>query len=116
MAAHTMTVVELDATLVDMAGHASVEAGNVSAGDPIYIPNDGKTILVVHGVTGDIFTFTAVACSHGRTEVKALTVAAGDIAIIGPFPPSLWNNGDGNVTIVPTAGNNGDFLLAVKLP
>jgi hypothetical protein len=116
MADITMTVVELARDLIDMEGHASVELGNAPGTDDFLMPNDGKTLFLVNGVTGDTFTFAAVNCEHGRTETLALVVAAGDVALIGPFPQALWNNGDNQVRITPTAWNVGDFLLAVKLP
>ena len=116
MADITMTVVELDRTLVDMEGNANCELGNAPTTDDFLMPNDGKTILVISGVTGDTWAFAATDCSHGRTETLTAVVAAGNIAIIGPFPQALWNNGDNQVRITPTAYNVGDLLLAVKLP
>ena len=116
MADITFVVVELDRTLVDMEGDAAVRAGNAPGADDFLMPNDGKTLLIISGVTGDTWTFAAVDCSHGRTEALTAIVAAGDIAIIGPFPQHLWNNGDNQVRITPTAWNAGDFLLAVRVP
>jgi len=116
MADITMVVVDLDRTLVDMEGHTSVQLGNAPGTDDFLMPNDGKTMLLINGVTGDTFTFNAVNCSHGRTEVLTAVVAAGDMACVGPFPPGLWNNGNGQVRFTPTAWNVGDFLLAVRLP
>ena len=116
MADIVMTVVELDRTLVDMAGNANTELGNAPGTDDFLMPNDGKTILFIHAVTGTTWTFAAVDCSHGRTEALTAIVAAGDIAAIGPFPQHLWNNGDNQVRITPTAYNVADLLLAVRLP
>ena len=117
MANVTMGVHELARTMVDLEGDADVEAGNAAgAGFTFAMPNDGKTILLISAVTGDTWGFTPVTCSHGRTETLNAVVGAGNIAIIGPFPPALWNDGDGQVIINPTADNAGDFLLAVKLP
>jgi len=114
MAAVIMDVLELNRTLVDATAHAYAELGN--AGTPFLMPNDGKTMLLIHGVTGDIFTFTPTTDEYGRTETLAKTVAVGDVAFLGPFPPALWNNGAGQVTITPAVGNAADILLAVKLP
>jgi len=116
MADIVMTVVELDRTLVDMAGNANTELGNAPGADDFLMPNDGKTILVIDAITGDTFTFLATECSHGRTETLTAIVAAGDFALIGPFPQALWNNGDNQVRITPTAWNVADLLLAVRLP
>lgn len=117
MADITMTVTELDrSTLLDMAGHANVELGNAPGADDFLMPNDGKTALIIWGVTGTTWTFTAITSEHGRTETLTAVVAAGDIAVYGPFPPSLWNNGSGQVRITPTLYQAGDLLLAVRLP
>lgn len=112
----TMTVVEsVKAGILSVADHASKQLGNAAGGDYFYFANDGKTVLVVDGVTGDTFTFTAVTCSHGRTETLTAVVAAGKFAIIGPFLPELWNDATGNVKFKPTVGNAGDLLLAVRV-
>ena len=117
MANVTMGVHELARTMVDVDGDADVELGNAAGATFTFaMPNDGKTILILHAVTGDTWGFTPTTCSHGRTETLNAVVAATKIALIGPFPPELWNNGDGQVIINPTADNVGDFLLAVKLP
>ena len=98
-----------------MAGHASALAGNAAGGDDFLFPNDGRTVLAMDAVTGDTFTFTAVADKYGRTETLACIVAAGDVAIIGPFLPELWNDANGRVKFVPTVGNANDILLAVRI-
>jgi len=116
MADQTMTVVAaVKAGILDVAGHGSALAGNAAGGDDFLMPNDGRTVLVVVSGTGDTFTFTAVSCSHGRTETLAPVVAASKTAILGPFDPALWNNSAGQVVFVPTAGNADDKLLAVKV-
>ena len=107
------------AGILDMSGHANKKLGNAAGGDFFYFPNDGKTVLYVDGVTGDIFTFTAVLDPFGRTETLAPTVVAGKKAVLGPFAPELWNVVSGTyvgcVKFKPTAGNVGDVLLAVRV-
>lgn len=116
MALITMVVSNsVKAGILDMAADANVRLGNAAAGSGFDFPNDGRTVLIVDGVTGDTFTFTAVADKFGRTETLAPVVAAGKWAIIGPFLPELWNNASGNVHFLPTAGNAGDILLAVRI-
>lgn len=116
MADQTMIVVEgVKAGILDVAGHGSALAGNAAGGDDFLMPNDGKTVLVIDGVTGDTFTFTAVNDKYGRTETLAPVVAIGNYAIIGPFLPELWNNSAGQIVFKPTAGNVGDLLLAVRV-
>jgi len=117
MADQVMTVVPMvKAGLLDMSAHASALAGNAAGADKFLIPNDGKTVLFIDGVTGDTWTVTAVACSHGRTETLTNVVAAGKKAIIGPWNPEMFNNANGQVVIDPTVGNAGDKLLALRMP
>jgi len=116
MADQVMTVVPaVKAGILDMSANASAKAGNAAGGDDFLFPNDGKTVLYVDGITGDTFTFTAVADKYGRTETLAVVVAVGKNAVIGPFLPDLWNDAAGRVTFVPTVGNVGDKLLAVRV-
>lgn len=120
MADQLMTVTQaVKAGILDVAGHANAKAGNAAGGDYFYIPNDGHTVLVIDGVTGDTFTFTAVNDPYGRTETLAPVVAAGKIAILGPFMPELWNveSGDyrGCLKMKPTVGNADDIILAVRV-
>ena len=116
MADITMSVRQLTKSGVsDLAADAYAKAGNAAAGSDFLFPNDGKTFLLVDGVTGDTFTFTAVADRFGRTETLAVTVAVGKWGAYGPFLPDLWNDAAGYVHFVPTVGNAGDILLAVRV-
>ena len=116
MAEITMTVSpSVKAGILDMAGDANIELGNAAAGSDFIFANDGHVVLIVDGVTGDTFTFTPVVDKYGRTEVLAPIVAVGEWASLGPFLPELWNDSDGMVHFVPTAGNVGDILLAMSV-
>ena len=115
MAEVTMVVVEgTKAGMLDLAGDTDTEAGNSSGGDDYLIPNDGKTVLVIHAVTGDTWTPTPVTDRTGRTEALTNIVAAGDIAVLGPWLPELWNDANGAIHVNPTVGNVGDLLLAMR--
>jgi hypothetical protein len=110
-----MTVTEGSKTgTVDQLVAANALAGNAAAGSYFRIPNDGKVVLLMGSVTGDTLTFSAVACSHGRTETLAPVAASGKYAVFGPWNPALWNQADGCVIFKPTAGNAGDKYLAVR--
>jgi hypothetical protein len=116
MADITMTVRPLTKVgVVDLSVDAYIQLGNAAGGSDFLFPNDGKTFLLVDGVTGDTFTFTARADKYGRTETLTFVVAAGKWGAIGPFLPELWNDSAGMVHFVPTAGNAGDILLAVRV-
>lgn len=114
MSTHVMTVRAVTKVGVDdMAGDAYVEAGNIAT--DFYIPNDGRTVLIIDAVTGDTWVFTPVPDKYGRTESRSFVVGAGDWGIIGPFLPELWNDVDGYVHFSPNTGNVGDLLLAVRV-
>ena len=116
MADQTFTVVEgVKAGLLDITAVTGHLHGNAAGGDDFYIPNDGKVVLVIDGTTGDTFTFTPVLDKFGRTETLAPVVAAGKLAVLGPWLPDIWNQSNGCVKFVPTAGNAGDTLLAVRV-
>ncbi len=117
MADTVMTVVDGTKNgMVDQAGNGATLAGNTLGGvGSFQMPNDGKTVVVIHAVTGDTWTFDAVADRTGRTETLTAVVAAGDIAVCGPFLPELWNNTDGQIEFAPAgAGNVADLLLAMR--
>jgi len=114
MAAATLVVTQATkAGILSLVADANVVHGNV--GSPIYMPNDGRTILVIWSVTGDIYTFTPTVDRWGRIETLALTCGATTVNIIGPFPPDWWNNSAGQVTITPTTGQVLDHILAVRV-
>jgi len=118
MADITMTVVNcVKAGILDVDSHASAVAGNAAGGSDFLFPNDGKTVLVIDAGAGDTFTFTARTDKFGRTETLAVVVAGGggEIALLGPFLPELWNDPAGMVHFVPTVGNAADILLAVRV-
>ena len=116
MADITMTVRPLTKVgVVDLAADAYIQLGNAAGGGDFLFPNDGKTFLLVDGVTGDTFTFTARADKYGRTETRTFVVAVGKWGAAGPFLPELWNDSAGMVHFVPTVGNAGDILLAVRV-
>jgi hypothetical protein len=114
MSVITMTVSEVDKDgILDVESDANVVAGD--DGDSFKFPNDGKTVLVVVSGTGDTFTFTARSDKYGRTEALAPIVAGAKTAILGPFLPELWNDGEGYIEFTPTTGNSDDALLAVRV-
>ncbi len=100
---------------------AAATAGNaLDVGQGFAFPNDGKTVLICNIASGsaqnETVTFTAVTDEDGRTETLAPTITKGKIAIYGPFPPSLWNDGSGYVNAALTYKQSGDYYTAVKMP
>ena len=100
--------------IVDVGADANVVAGD--DGTPFYIPNDGQTLLACEGGTGATITFTSKVDEFGRDAAsKTFVVGAGKFALVGPFEPALWNDGDGYVEFTLSANNADDFFVAVRL-
>lgn len=59
--------------------------------------NDGTVELVVRNGSGAPVTPTIVSvpCSHGRSGDQAPAIAAGAMAVLGPFSPDLFNQRSG---------------------
>ena len=70
-------------------------------------PNDGKTVIVVKNGNAGTSTLTFVTphvvadgdAAALATPDRAVAVAAGAYAVIGPFPPSVYNDANGDVTM-----------------
>lgn len=73
-------------------GAQLTQAGADQANGNLFV-NDGKTRLVVQNGDGVSRTVTVrgVPCSHGRSVDLAVPVAAGALAVIGPFAQDLYN-------------------------
>jgi hypothetical protein len=107
------------------AGIADLMAGGtlgnaLDVGQGFAFANDGKTILLCSIATGsasnETVTFTAVNDEDGRTETLAPVIVKGKIAVYGPFPPALWNDGNGMVNAALTQKQVGDSYTAIKMP
>ncbi len=91
----TMTVTQ--ATIPASAGACTAitwETGVTGGGFFNYMPNDGKTALIVwKDDAGTVsISIASAADPYGRTaDVALATVATVTYAILGPFPPGLWN-------------------------
>ena len=118
MADQTMVVTPcVKAGILDVTAHANKLAGNAAGTDWWYMPNDGRTILVVvAGASVKTISVTAVADKYGRTETLTLSPTASKTSLFGPFLPDIWNNSSGNLAFKPaTGGDAGDTYLAVRV-
>lgn len=74
--------------------------------------NDGRVIILVrndHATTAKTVTVTSVA-RNGRTgDQGAYSLAAGDVAMLGPFDRAGFNQSDGRVHI---EGEDTDIVVA----
>ena len=117
MADQVMVVANAIKTGILDATAAPALAGTAAAGDQFLMPNDGKTVLVcVCAAAPAAIAFTPVANQWGRTETLSVTPGTNKTSIIGPFPPHLWNNTDGQLEFDP-AGNGvaTDYYLALRV-
>lgn len=80
--------------------------------DGIGWANTGREILVVQNTGASPYTVTITSVAYlGRTgDITTYSLAAGDIAIFGPFDPRGWNQTDGMVYAV---GSNASVKFAV---
>lgn len=115
----TMKVVDgIKEGILDVTAHANALTSDAAGADDFLMPNDGKTVLVVvcTAAASSAIAFTAVANKWGRTETLSVTPTISKTSVIGPFPPRLWNNADGQVEFDPAgAGLATEYYLAVRV-
>lgn len=105
---------------VSQAGRAATSAANYTdsktaavSTNTYFVPNNGKVAIVLECTTGG----TATIVTHGSVDGLAVsdltvTTTAAKILIWGGFPPSLYNNSNGNLNITVSAATN---LFAFRL-
>ena len=120
MADITFVVSEaVKAGILDIVNDTNVRLGNAAGTDDFFMPNDGKTVLIiVGGAAAAAITFTQVNDKYGRAETTHLTFTptVSKSSIVGPFLPELWNNAAGCIKFKPAGGGDvGDSYLAVRV-
>jgi hypothetical protein len=97
---------------VNEGGQGLAAGGAACTGGGDSVVNDGRTVLVVkngdaspHSVTVTPAKATTQQDGLGALTKAAITVAvaAGDVAVIGPFAPALFNDINGKIAITYTA-------------
>ena len=73
----------------------------LTASDRFQIPNNGNVqIMVKNGATATIVTVESPSTVDGLAVAdRTVTVAANTDAVLGPYPPSVYNDSDGNLNI-----------------
>lgn len=119
MADQVMKVVDgVKEGVLNVTGHANALTSDAAGADDFLMPNDGKTVLVVvcTAAASSAIAFTPVDNKWGRTETLSVTPTISNTSVIGPFPPRLWNNSDGQVEFDPAGGGLAtEYYLAVKV-
>ena len=73
--------------------------GGAGAGNGIEFPNDGRTFIEVeNGATQVVVTVLIPITVDGQAVADpTFTVPLNEDHLFGPFPPSVYNNANGNV-------------------
>jgi len=77
-------------------------ATTINSANTYYFRNNGKMLLHVDNATGSTVTITFETPNTvdglAITD-KTATLATGKAAVFGPFPPGVYNNGDGEIKV-----------------
>ena len=73
----------------------------LTATDRFQIPNNGSVLLLVkNGATATVVTVETPSTVDGLAVAdREVTVAADSDAVLGPFPPSIYNDSDENLNV-----------------
>lgn len=89
---------KLSATGLDLTGSL------VAATTPSLFANDGQTLLVITlGATAASIVIQQASCSHGRVGTQTLVLNINKTTILGPFPQSEYNDGNGKLNFTFTS-------------
>jgi hypothetical protein len=105
----------LTVTQLSIAGAADAPVAVAGGGDEF--PNSGREwVEIINGDSNPTtVTFTTPATVQGVAIADpTVTVAAGARKKVGPFPPELFNNANGRVTM--TYSNSTDITVGVYRP
>jgi hypothetical protein len=113
-----MAVIALNAAqLVSDAGLAPPVVQVPTAVDTYTFPNDGKTLLYIeHGAGASNVTIITPGTVRGKAIADAVVaLAISGRTLVGPFPPDLYNDASGLVTIS-FSEVTGAGVAVVRLP
>lgn len=83
-----------------------------TAGNNYLIPNDGRTLLLANSSGGGTVTVLKPNAVDGDAiSGKALTATAGKTIAFGPFPPGVYNDANGKMTVQVSANTD---IMAVR--
>lgn len=88
-----------------IGGINAADDGQTPTVDNFYLPNNGRQMIGVYN--GDASSKTVTIQSYPRGDApggltvsdKTVVVEAGKTELIGPFPPSIYNNASNQVEI-----------------
>jgi hypothetical protein len=82
------------------AGLADVTMAAADIGNMNYFPASGNDLLIAYnsGASTYTVTITSMPDQYGRSgDIATYSMAAGDIAVFGPFKRDGWVQTDGNI-------------------
>lgn len=88
--------------LIVIGGLTGSYRGSLSVSDNYIIKNDGKMMLNVKNAGGSNCNVTIVTQNQvGGNAIsdRVVAVSNGAEAFIGPFPPSIYNDGNGDIDV-----------------
>lgn len=93
----------------------TMQAADVALGN--YVPLvENKTLLLIqntHATDAKTFTITSVVDAFNRTgDITTYSLAAGDIALLGPFRGAGWSHGSGATGGIWIDGASADIKIA----
>lgn len=121
MAATALTVMDAPGTkptLQPTAGSLTIgQTAPGSAADGVAFPLSGRILLIAHNTNAGAQTVTidSVPDRNGRTgDITTYSIAAGRVAVFGPFDREGWAQSDGTLLAV---GSHTDVkFAAVRVP
>lgn len=106
----TLTVYEADRS--SGANYTDNKTAGTSAND-YYFTNNGKTVLITEAAGGATVTVETVKTVDGEAVADlSLTAGTAKVMVWGPFPPNVYNDGDGEVHVTVSANTS---LFVVSL-
>lgn len=100
---------------IPVGGGGQLTEQNADQANGMELVNPGDVFLACHNGDAASRTITVVSVAQpplGRTGDKAVTIAAGARALIGPLRPNGFNQPDGKVNIDFSAGTTTAFKVA----
>ncbi len=95
-----MSDVALAAQKIIKTGIDPVHTGSLSTGDNYQTPNNGRLFIYVTngGGSPSVVTIATTGTEDGLAIAdRTVNVPAGEDRLIGPFPPHIYNNANGEI-------------------
>ena len=107
------------ATPLQLSRTATVPTWTQAVTDGVEFENNGRVMLMLRSAeaTQDatvVITTPATFFGYAVTD-ETFTLAAQDTMVIGPFPPNVFNDSSGNVTVVAVEGAGAGTAIVISM-